>query len=87
MAIQNPRTKVQKLFLADVEAARTAGVDIGNTSRDVYHAILSGLSYCNFPGWGAAPLTDEYLSHLNDILRDRAYEQRKYDSVKWTTWD
>lgn len=90
MTVHQPSTKVQRLFLADVEAARKAGVDIGNTSRDIYTALLAGLSYCNFPGWGATPLTDEYISDIDDILRNRAIEQGKDDSVKWTnplSWD
>lgn len=85
MAIHQPRTRQQRHFLANVEACRDAGVNVGKTSVTVYDSLLLGLSAIQFPGtgWGPCALTDEYLSVLQDTLFDLAYDQGKHNNVKW----
>ncbi len=67
------QSNTQKTFLSNYETAKAAGVKF-NTGEAVYHAILRGNSYVNFPS-GVASLDDDYVSYVNDELFNRTVEQ------------
>jgi hypothetical protein len=81
MTIHRAKTREQENFLTNVERAKRAGITT-STSQSVYHALLGGLSYCNF-GHAVASLTDNYLADLQDYLADEAIDQGKYEAIRW----